>query len=360
MKSTSLQASHTALGARMVDFAGWFMPIQYGGILEEHNAVRTQAGVFDISHMGEFFVKGAGAQDALNALLTNNVSKLSPGECQYTLMLNEAGGVIDDLIIYCLAAEEYLLVVNASKIDEDREWIESHLPKELSFKDASDSYCGLAVQGPETAAVFGKLFSEELPGRNHLTSIEFKGAHGYVARTGYTGEDGYELFFPNEVACVLWDAVVAAGAKPCGLGARDTLRLEMCYPLNGNDLSPDHTPLEAGLGFFVDLAKGNFIGKSVLDGQKQNGLTRRLSAIRVEEKSPPLRPHYPVLVDGRSVSETTSGALSPSLHYGIAMAYLPIEYSKPGQAVAVEVRGKSYRAVVCKKPFYNPNPTSKN
>ncbi|MEO8204635.1 MAG: glycine cleavage system aminomethyltransferase GcvT [Chthoniobacterales bacterium] len=352
MKSTSLHASHVEAGARIVDFAGWQMPIQYKGILDEHNAVRSGAGMFDISHMGEFFVEGPNAAAALDHLLTNNVSKLAIGEGQYSLMLNDKGGIIDDLIIYRTAQDKFLLVVNASKIDEDRDWVVAHLADGLYFEDASELYAGLAVQGPNSPQIFTKIFSKELPSRNQLAVIEFNGVQGFVARTGYTGEDGYELFVPNEAAADLWKALLNAGTTPCGLGARDTLRLEMCYPLNGNDLSTEHTPLEAGLGFFVDLTKADFIGKSVLAAQKEAGVSRRLSAIRVEEKSPPLRPHYPVVIDGNVVSETTSGALSPSLQYGIAMAYLPVEYSKPGQAVEVEVRGKRYRAVVCKKPFY--------
>jgi len=336
----------------MVDFAGWEMPVQYTSILDEHRAVREAVGVFDISHMGEFFVSGPGSTAWLDGLLTNGVTKLLVGQAQYTLLLNERGGVIDDLIVYRLGDEEYLLIVNAAKIDEDAAWLEAHAANGPTFADRSGEYSALAVQGPVARGVFQSVFGEALATeRNRVATVTFGGAEGFVVTTGYTGEDGFEVVVPNAVAGALWDALVAAGAKPCGLGARDTLRLEMGYPLNGSDLSPDRTPLEAGLGFFVDLSKDDFIGKSALVAQKQAGLPTRLAAIAVTEKSPPIRPHYPVLVDGEAVSETCSGALSPSLGHGIAMAYLPAARAKVGQAVEIEVRGKRYPGSVVKKPF---------
>jgi aminomethyltransferase len=340
----------------MVDFAGWEMPVQYKGILDEHRAVRESVGAFDISHMGEFFVSGDGAEAWLDGLLTNRVSKLSPGEAQYTLLLNERGGVIDDLIVYRTGVSDYLLIVNASKIDEDAAWFRAHAQEGVSFSDRSDDFSAIAVQGPKARGVYQTIFGSALPdGRNRVLPVKFEGADGYVVTTGYTGEDGFEIVIPNTAAPALWDALLAAGAAPCGLGARDTLRLEMCYPLNGSDLSPERTPLEAGLGFFVDLTKEDFIGKAALVAQKEAGVPVRLAALAVTEKSPPMRSHYPVLIDGKQVSETCSGALSPSLGYGIAMAYLPAEIAKVGQSVEIEVRGRRYPASVAKKPFFTRN-----
>jgi len=351
-KRTPLYDQHVALGGRMVDFAGWDMPVQYAGILEEHRAVREAAGAFDISHMGEFFVSGPGATAWLDSLLTNRVEKLATGEAQYTLMLNERGGVIDDLIVYRLGEEEYLLIVNAAKIDEDAAWLRAHAKPGVEFSDRSADFSAIAVQGPVARGVFETVFGAALPGdRNRVIRIPFKGEDVFVVTTGYTGEDGFEVVAPNEVAAAVWEALIAAGAKPCGLGARDTLRLEMCYPLNGSDLSPDHTPLEAGLGFFVDLSKDEFIGKAALDAQKAAGLERRLVALAVTEKSPPIRSHRPVVINGETVSETCSGALSPTLGHGIAMAYLPALLAKVGQEAEIEVRGRRYKASVVKKPF---------
>lgn len=333
----------------MVDFAGWEMPVQYTGILEEHRTVREACGVFDISHMGEFFVRGEKAAEWLDSLLTNHVARLAVGEAQYTLMLNDRGGVIDDLIVYRLGEAEFLLVVNAAKIEEDAAWLSNHLVSGVTFENRSDDFAALAVQGPKAALIFSAVFGRELPAeRNRVIAM----GDVYAVTTGYTGEAGFELLVPAAEAAGWWDKLLAAGAKPAGLGARDTLRLEMCYPLNGSDLAPDRTPLEAGLGFFVELAKEEFVGRDVLLAQKENGLPVRLAALRVEEKSPPIRSHYPVLVNGEKIAETSSGALSPSLGCGIAMAYLPFALAKPGQAAEIEVRGRRYAAVVVKKPFY--------
>lgn len=346
---TPLFDKHVAAGGRMVDFAGWEMPVQYTGILDEHRAVRESCGVFDISHMGEFFVSGAAASAWLDSLLTNRVSRLTVGEAQYSLMLNEQGGVIDDLIVYRLGGEVFLLVVNASKIEEDAAWLGGRVSEGVEFVNRSADYAALAVQGPRAAEVFQKVTGREMPAeRNRVLSLD----EAFVVTTGYTGEEGFELVVPAAEAGRCWDEIVAAGAKPCGLGARDTLRLEMCYPLNGSDLAPDRTPLEAGLGFFVDLEKGDFVGRDALLAQKAAGLPFRLAAIKVEEKSPPIRPHYGVIAGGERVAETSSGALSPSLGCGIALAYLPFALAKVGQALEIEVRDRRYRAVVVKKPFY--------
>jgi aminomethyltransferase len=353
---TALFEKHLESKGRMVDFAGWEMPVQYTGILDEHRAVRETVGMFDISHMGEFLVSGPGTTVWLEGLLTNRVAKLAAGEAQYTLLLNERGGVIDDLIVYRLGDEEYLLVVNAAKIEEDAAWFRAHALEGVTFTDRSGELSAIAVQGPISASIFQTVFGEALPSdRNRVVRIRFGDAEGFACTTGYTGEGGFEAVIPNAAAGNLWDAFLHAGVKPCGLGARDTLRLEMGYPLNGSDLSPDRTPLEAGLGFFVDLTKDDFIGKVALVSQKESGLPTRLVAISVTDKSPPIRSHYPVWVNGEAVSETCSGALSPSLGYGIAMSYLPSELAKVGQPVEIEVRGRRYAGSIVKKPFLKRN-----
>ncbi len=352
-RRTPLYGQHVAAGGRMVDFAGWEMPVQYAGIMAEHRAVREAAGIFDISHMGEFTVTGPSACEWLDGLLTNRVSRLSEGEAQYTLMLNEAGGVIDDLIVYRTGESAFLLIVNAAKIDEDAAWLRGRIEDGVNFEDLSDEFAAVAVQGPKARALFACVFDTTLAeARNRVVSTVFAGTEVFVVTTGYTGEDGFEVVAPAVVIGPLWDALVGAGAVPCGLGARDTLRLEMCYPLNGSDLSPERTPMEAGLGYFVDLTKDNFVGKAAVERHKLDGAPSRLVALAVEQKSPPIRPHYRVMLDGKEVGETCSGALSPSLGYGIALAYLPPNLAKPGQEVGIEVRGKIYPAVVRKKPLY--------
>jgi aminomethyltransferase len=350
-KPTPLREKHLAAGAKLVPFAGWEMPIQYTGILQEHRAVREAVGVFDISHMGEFFVSGSGAEAWLNRMLTNNVSRLAPGEGQYTLLCNEAGGVIDDLIIYRLAVSDYLLIVNASKIGEDARWLEEHRDSGIEFRNASDDYAAVAVQGPRAPEIYRELFGSEFPKRNQMVVTN---GH-YLGITGYTGEDGFEWFWPVSEGLSPWDRLLSAGVVPCGLGARDTLRLEMCYPLNGNDLSPDRSPIEAGLGFFVDLNKDDFIGREILAGQKKEGPRVKLAAIQTTGKTPPLRPHYDVFYGDKRVGETCSGALSPSLGTGIALAYLPAEIAKIGNEVEVSIRDRRYPACICKKPFYKKN-----
>jgi len=345
-----LEAAHIALGARLIPFGGWAMPVQYTSILTEHAAVREKAGVFDISHMGQVFVSGENHIAWLDRLLTNNLSRLSPGEGQYTIMLNERGGVIDDLIAYRISETETLLVVNASMIPEDVAWMEKHLVSGVTLRNESDAWAGLAIQGPDAAAIFGKLFpSEQLPPRNGI----LKTAGGeIVCRTGYTGEDGYEFFCPAALGPIFFESFISSGAIPCGLGARDTLRLEMCYPLNGNDLSPERSPIEAGLGFFCDLTKPEFIGRETLASQKENGPETKLTAIELTEKGPPPRPHYEVFSEGgEPLGELSSGVLSPTLGKGIAMGYLPAAFTKPGTPLLIDIRGRKFKAVTVKKPF---------
>lgn len=359
-KRSPLHEAHLALNARMVPFAGWEMPVQYTGIVDEHKAVRERVGVFDISHMGQFLIEGAGAEAFLDRALTNNVSKLSISQGQYTLLLNDRGGVIDDLIVYRLSDRTYFLVVNASKIDEDREQLKSlGFGAEVSFSDISEGYGGIAVQGPKSREVFSSVLGANavFPEHNTISSSDAR----YYCGTGYTGEEGFEFFAPaSEIRDWFEKLVTSAkyfGGMACALGARDTLRLEMGYPLNGNDLAPDKTPLQAGLGFFVDFEKGDFVGRGALLAQKAAGLPTKLTGFRMTSTSPPPRSHYAVCHEGHIIAEICSGGLSPSLGYGIGMAYLPLAVAKLGTPLEIEIRGRRYAAETVKKPFYR-KPTS--
>jgi len=383
-KKTPLYDEHKRLGARMVPFAGWLMPVQYTSIVEEHQAVRNNVGIFDISHMGQFIVAatpssqkvgGEGAAVTwLNRMLTNNVDKLDVGMGQYTFLLNERGGIIDDLIVYRVEEQKYLLVVNAARADEDFAWLQNHLkigqasglPDSRNRKrDAcatltsrSAAFGAVAIQGPQTVALFHALFGKdiELPARNHIVDVPFNTTNVSVARTGYTGEDGIEVFFPANDAVKFWSAAFERGKplgiKPCGLGARDTLRLEMCYPLNGSDLSTERNPIEAGLGFFVDLTKPDFVGRDALLKTKEFGPREKLVPFRMKEKGPPPRPHYAVFSNGERIGEVTSGTLSPSLNWGIGMAYVSSAHAKIGAEIDIEIRAQKFPATVEKKPLY--------
>jgi aminomethyltransferase len=354
LRQSPLYAEHLKLGAKMIGFGGWNMPVFYSSILDEHQAVRERVGIFDISHMGQIRVSGPSAEQWLNTLLTNNLQRLQMSDGQYTLLLNEQGGVIDDLIVYCRSSNDYFLVVNAAKIEEDFLWMQSRLSGEVALSDLSDHFAALAVQGPGSAELIGRF--GELPTRNQIQEFRVQGIPVLLARTGYTGEDGFELFYPAAAAAVVWNHLLEVGAplgvKPCGLGARDTLRTEVCYPLNGSDLSPIRTPLEAGLGFFVDLEKLEFVGRDRLLAQKEAGLKQRLVALKSDGKSPPPRAHYGVFVGETQVGELTSGTQSPSLGIGIGLGYLDVPYSKPGQKVEIDVRGRRFPATVEKKPLY--------
>lgn len=342
----------------MIGFGGWEMPVFYSGIVNEHLAVRQRAGVFDISHMGQLIVEGPGSTEWLDAQLTNNLRRLGVGDGQYSLMLNERGGVIDDLIVYRTGQDRYFLVVNAALIEHDF----GHLRQRLSLapcpgvelRDESALYAAVAVQGPRATELFSPIGG--LPARNRIRQIEIGGTPVWVARTGYTGEDGFEAFFPATNAAGLWREFLSLGEPygvlPCGLGARDTLRLEAGLPLNGADLSPDRTPLAAGLRAFVDLAKSEFQGRAALLAELERGPAERLSAIKVAPKAPPPRAHYGLLAEGRPIGELTSGGLSPTLQTGIGLGYLPVEFAKPGQMLEIEIRGKRFPATVERKPLY--------
>jgi aminomethyltransferase len=358
-KKTPLYHEHVRLGAKIIPFGGWLMPVQYTGIVDEHQAVRRDIGMFDISHMGQFIAEGPEAAQWLNRLLTNNVAKLEVGHGQYTLLLNDRAGVIDDLIIYRLANDRFLLVVNASRAEEDFQWFSGHRSQNdnLQLANRSAGFAGVAIQGPRVVELFGKLLpGNPLPARNRIVELNWKGMPLTIARTGYTGEDGVEVFFPASDAAAAWNRFLDEGKqfgiKPCGLGARDTLRLEMCYPLNGSDLSPERNPLEAGLGFFVDLSKPEFVGRDILMAVKQHGPAEKLAAFRMTGKGPPPRPHYAVFGNGTRVGEVTSGTVSPSLNYGIGMAYVAAPSAKPGTTVEIEVRGTKFPATIEKKPLY--------
>ncbi|MBL48681.1 MAG: glycine cleavage system protein T [Roseibacillus sp.] len=354
LNESPLKEVHLDLGAKMVGFAGWNMPIRYGSILEEHEAVRESAGVFDISHMGQFLVEGRDAAVWLNGLLTNNVDNLKAGQGHYTFLLNEGGGVIDDLLLYRLREESFFLVVNASKSEEDFAWLKGRREGKVELQDRSVEMAGIAVQGPRATEVYSRMMGgRTLPPRNEVDDFEVEGQRMLVCRTGYTGEDGFELFCRAGGGAHWFRSSLDDGARPCGLGARDTLRLEMCYPLNGSDLSPERTPLESGLRFFVDLEKEDFVGRAALVTQKAEGLRECLAAVRCSEAGPPIRPGCAVLDgEGREIARLSSGTLSPSLGVGIGLAYLPRESAVAGTALGVEVRGRTIPAEVVKKPFY--------
>ena len=339
---TPLHDHHVALGARMVPFAGWEMPVQYEGVIQEHRAVRTDAGVFDVSHMGEIEVEGPKARDLLQGLLSNDVDRLEPGQAQYTLLTNETGGIIDDLIVYRLERCRYLLVVNASNREADYAWIKEREVSGSDVRDVSDEYALLAVQGPNAIAKLG------LPPAPAFTFDEaaIDGIEVMVNRTGYTGEDGCELLCMADDAVALWDAVLARGVTPCGLGARDTLRLEACFPLHGNDISPEHDPISAGLGWTCALDK-EFTGVEVLRKIKAAGPEWKLVAFVMEEKAVP-RQGMPI--EGGGV--VTSGSHSPMLDIGIGMGYVQSPQAAPETELTIDVRGKPRLARIVKKPIY--------
>lgn len=354
LKQSPLAGEHQKLGGRMVPFAGWSMPVQFEGILAEHRAVREGVGVFDISHMGQVRVSGSAGCAWLDGLLTNRVASLEIGRGQYTLLLNERAGVIDDLIVYRTDETEYFLVINAARREEDVAWLQGHAGAGMEVTDPSDTFGGLAIQGPESVRVFESIKGESglvLPPRFGIAGGPEAG-NVWICRTGYTGEDGFELFAPVDAIGDWWRRALAAGAKPCGLGARDSLRLEKCYPLNGNDLSPDHSPLEAGLAFFVDLEKGDFIGREVLVRQKAEGLAHRLVALRVaEKKAPPPRAGYALYLGDEPVGALTSGGISPGLGCGIGMGYVVKKAASVGAKLEMDVRGKRFGMEVVRKPF---------
>ena len=342
LAQTPLHDRHVALGARMVPFAGWEMPVQYAGVIAEHRAVRNDCGVFDVSHMGELEVEGPHALDLLQGLLSNDLARVEVGAAQYTLLTNERGGIVDDLIVYRLEPCRYLLIVNAANARNDYEWLKDREVRGSDVRDLSSECALLAVQGPRSIE---RLGLDDAPAFTFAAG-EIDGTECMVNRTGYTGEQGVELLVASEDAGALWDAVLARGAVPCGLGARDTLRLEVCYPLHGNDITPETDAISAGLGWVCALDT-DFTGIDELRRIKAEGPARRLAAFVMRERAIP-RSGMAIAEGG----EVTSGSLSPMLDVGIGMGYVPAAIAEPGTSVTIDVRGRSRRAEVVKKPIY--------
>ena len=351
LRKSPLHARHKALGARMVEFAGWEMPVQYRGIQAEHSAVRSRAGLFDVSHMGEIDVEGPGAAGFCQRVTTNDVERLKPSQAQYTLLLNDRGGVIDDLVIFRLETDRYLLCVNASRRAVDFAWLASHAGDDVTVRDVSDAYALLALQGPAAEAILQPLTALELPALKAFNFLvgQVSGVRCIVSRTGYTGEDGFELYCPAEDGVRLWDALVGTGAvEPAGLGARDTLRLEKGFPLYGHELDETTTPPEARLGWVTRLDKGPFIGSEVLS--RKAPLRRRLVGLEMEEAGI-AREGYPIFHDESEVGRVTSGTRSPTLGKAIALGYVSPETAALGTEVRVEIRRRRVGARIVRIPF---------
>ena len=366
MKNTVFTEKHVALGAKMAPFAGFNMPIQYSGINEEHACVRGGVGVFDVSHMGEIWVSGPGALGFLQYVTSNDVSVLFPGKAQYTCLPNGRGGIVDDLIVYCFSTEKYLLAVNAANIEKDWNHLNSHAPKfglerGKTLVNASDDTCQIAVQGPKAMEVMQKLCGEDIMSMEYYTfkQLEVAGIKDAIlSTTGYTGSGGCEVYVPNSEGDKLWKAVFEAGEpfgiKPIGLGARDTLRLEMGFCLYGNDIDDTTSPLEAGLGWITKFndVKGDFVDRAFLEQQKARGVRRKLVAFELVERG--IARHEMTICDasGSPIGRVTSGTMGPSVKKAIGMGYVDVPYTKPGSEIYVEVRGKLLKASVVKAPFY--------
>ncbi len=358
MKSTALTDVHVALGAKMAPFAGYNMPIQYEGINAEHETVRKGVGVFDVSHMGEFILKGDNALDLIQRVTSNDASKLTDGKAQYSCLPNQSGGIVDDLLVYRLDGKSYMLVVNASNIEKDWDWIMKHNTKNVEMHNISDRTSLLAVQGPKALATLQKLTAVDLAGISYysFTKGELAGCPDVlISATGYTGAGGFEIYFGNEYAKKIWDAVFAAGAefgiKPIGLGARDTLRLEMGFCLYGNDINDTTSPIEAGLGWITKFTK-DFTNAPSLQQQKQQGVARKLVGFEMVDKGIP-RHDYVILDDqGGSIGVVTSGTQSPSLQKAIGMGYVKPGFAAEGAEIFIAVRDKKLKARVVKIPFY--------
>jgi aminomethyltransferase len=359
LRHTPLEQEHRALGAHLGPFAGWLMPIEYQGTLTEHRAVREAVGLFDLTHLGEIVVEGLGALESLQRTFTNDLSKVELGGAQYNMLLNDDGGIVDDLIVYRVGEQRYLVVPNAANETKVLAAVEDRASDaEVTQRD---DLILIAPQGPRSLELVGAIFPEALAlAYMHCRETEFRGAPAIVSRSGYTGEPGFELWTSPQLAPELWRELLtrgeALGIEPCGLGARDTLRLEMGYPLHGNDISEDRTPLEAVASWAVSFDKADFIGREALLRQKEKGIPARLWGLRMLDRLIP-RPHYPVLADGEQVGGTTSGTFSPTLRVGIAMGYLsPRERFGAGDQVEIDIRGRRGRAEVTKPPFVDSSP----
>ncbi|MEF3310088.1 glycine cleavage system aminomethyltransferase GcvT [Paenibacillus sp. GYB004] len=359
LKQTPLYPIYTKHGAKTIDFGGWDLPVQFGGIQTEHEAVRQRAGLFDVSHMGEFWVTGSDAEAFLQKMTTNDVSKMETNQALYSLLCYPNGGVVDDLIIYKLAGDRFMLVVNASNIDKDFAWLSEHLEGNVKLENVSDDTSLLALQGPRSSSILSKLTDSpvaELKSFRFLPDVNVGGIHALVSRTGYTGEDGFELYVSARDVIRLWEQLLEAGQEeglePIGLGARDTLRFEARLPLYGQELSADISPLEAGLGFFVKLDKGDFIGREALAAQKEQGLPRKSVGIEMIDRGIP-RSHYPVYsADGRQIGEVTTGTQSPTFKRNVGLALIETAHAAIDTELFVEIRGKKLKAKVVPTPFY--------
>lgn len=358
MKNTALSATHEALGAKMVPFAGYNMPVSYEGVNTEHETVRNGVGVFDVSHMGEFLVMGPNALDLIQKVTSNDASKLVDGQAQYSCLPNSDGGVVDDLIVYRLEAEKWLLVVNASNIEKDWNWISSHNTMDAELRNISEGYSLLAIQGPKAVEAMQSLTSEDLSAIKFYTFkvSDFAGIeHVIISATGYTGSGGFEIYCKNEEVKQVWDKVMEAGAewgiKPIGLAARDTLRLEMGYCLYGNDIDDTTSPLEAGLGWITKFTK-DFINADNLKKQKERGLEKRLIAFELNDRGIPRQGYDIVDGQGKTIGNVTSGTMSPSLGKGIGLGYVPVVMKDPGTQIHIQIRKNAVPATVVKLPFY--------
>ena len=362
LKKTSLNKAHRELGGRMVEFGGWDMPVQYtAGTMTEHLRTRTQAGLFDVSHMGEIDVRGAGAIACVNRFVSNDASKLSDGQAQYSALTTPEGTVVDDLLVYRFAEDHLLLVVNAGTTDKDWEWISSrHRGEQVELRNVSGDYCQLALQGPAALSILQKLTETQLADIKYYHFVRGKvdGVEAIISRTGYTGEDGFEVYAAPDKAEQLWNKMLEtgnfgsdAGVLPCGLAARNTLRLEAGMALYGHEITETTTLLEANLGWITKLNKGDFIGREALQKQKEEGLKRKLVGFEVTDRGI-ARDDQDVVVDGQRVGKVTSGSPAPFLKKNIGMAYVPVELSNAGQAIQIDVRGKLLNAQIVPLPFY--------
>jgi len=351
LKRTPLYDAHVAAAAKLVPFAGWEMPVSYEGVRQEHIAVRSSCGVFDVSHMGEVETSGPGALDLLQRLLSNDVSKIEVGGAQYSVLCRPDGGIIDDLFTYRLDSESYLTVTNAANHERDFAWLAEHAGDfEADVTDVIDRYAMLAVQGPDARRIVAGMASGELPERMHTATLEIAGAECLVCGTGYTGEDGVELIVPADGATAVWDALLGAGATPAGLGARDTLRMEVCFHLYGNDMDENRNPIEAGLGWCCKEATG-FIGSEAVAAAREQGTPQKLAPFVLTAAGIP-RQGNAVVLDDREVGVVTSGTLSPCLEVGIGMAYVAADLAEPGTELEIDVRGKRRPARIESKPLY--------
>jgi aminomethyltransferase len=360
LKRTPIFDLYKKYGAKTIDFGGWDLPVQFSSIKEEHEAVRTKVGLFDVSHMGEITVKGTGSLAYLQKMLTNDIRKINKGAAQYTAMCYENGGTVDDLITYKLAEDDYLLVVNASNIEKDYQWLKEHLEGDVQLDNRSEQIAQLALQGPLAERVLAKLVSDtplaDIGPFEFENEVDIAGKKALISRTGYTGEDGFEIYCAQEDASELWNAILAAGNEfgilPIGLGARDTLRFEAKLALYGQELSPEITPLEAGIAFVVKLNKeAEFIGKEALKKQKENGVPRKLVGIEMIDRGIP-RHDYPVFVGEDQIGFVTTGTQSPTLKKNIGLALVKSEHAVIGNEIQVEIRGKRLKATVAATPFY--------